>query len=68
MVAVQGHLLILDEQGGLRLVEARPDRYQAKGEVRDLLEFKAWAAPALAQGQLYLRDQRHLICLDLGKQ
>jgi outer membrane protein assembly factor BamB len=68
MVAVQGHLLILDEQGGLRLVEARPERYQAKGEVRDLLEFKAWAAPALAQGRLYLRDQRHLICLDLGKQ
>lgn len=68
MLAAQGHLRILDENGGLRLVEARPDGYRAKGEVRDLLEFKAWAAPALAQGRLYLRDQKHLVCLDLRKQ
>ena len=67
MIAVQGHLIVLDEHGGLRLVEARPDGYQAKGEVRDLLEFKAWAAPALARGRLYVRDQKHLVCLDVRK-
>jgi outer membrane protein assembly factor BamB len=67
MIAVQGHLVSLDERGGLRLIVARPDGYRAKGEVRGLLEYKAWAAPALAEGRLYLRDQKHLVCLDLRK-
>jgi outer membrane protein assembly factor BamB len=68
LLAVEGHLVCLDERGGLRLVEAKPDGYAVKGELKDVLEYKAWAAPALAGGRLYLRDQKSLVCLDLRKE
>jgi hypothetical protein len=38
-----------------------------KGELPKLLAYKAWSAPAFADGKLYLRDQQHLVCLDLRK-
>lgn len=67
LIAVEGHLICVGERGTVRLVEARPDKYRLKGELKDLLEFKAWAGPALHEGKLYLRDQKHLICVDLRK-
>jgi outer membrane protein assembly factor BamB len=67
LLAVQGHLICLDEQGGLHLFEPGPDGPKVKGKIPDVLEFKSWAVPALAGGRLYLRDQKHLVCLDLRK-
>jgi outer membrane protein assembly factor BamB len=67
MLGVDGHLLILDERGTLHLVEMNPERLVRKGSLPKLLAFRAWAAPALADGRLYLRDQRHILCLDLRK-
>ena len=67
LLAVQGHLLEVDERGTLRLLEANPERYVANAELPNLLAFKTWAAPALASGRLYLRDDRHAICLDLRR-
>lgn len=62
---VEGHLLSLSERGTLQLIEADPSRLVVKGEVRDVLEPKAWAYPALSNGRLYLRDEKHAVCLDL---
>jgi hypothetical protein len=45
----------------------QPKGYVLKGELPDLLRARAWAAPALADGRLYLRDQREILCLDLRK-
>jgi outer membrane protein assembly factor BamB len=67
LLAVEGHLLCLGERGSLRLIEANPKRYVLKGELPDLLTFRAWAAPALADKKLYLRDQKQVICLDLHR-
>ena len=39
-----------------------------KGELADVLTYKAWAMPALAKKRLYLRDQKSVVCLDLGKE
>jgi len=36
-------------------------------EMPNLLASRSWAAPALADGRLYLRDQRNAICIDLRK-
>ena len=67
LLGVEGHLLVLDERGTLHLVKMDPQRCVLKSALPDLLAFKAWAAPALADGRLYLRDQRHVLCLDLRK-
>ncbi|QDT20575.1 PQQ-binding-like beta-propeller repeat protein [Gimesia chilikensis] len=64
-IAAQGHLICLTEQGTLLLIEANPTEYREKGELTGLLEFKAWAHPALANHRLYLRDEKRILCLDL---
>lgn len=64
-IAAQNHLICLTEQGELILVEANPTEYREKGKLNGLLEFKAWAAPALANHRLYLRDEKRILCLDL---
>jgi outer membrane protein assembly factor BamB len=67
LLAAEGHLLVLDERGTLQLVRMDPRRFDRRGALTDVLAYKAWAAPALADGRLYLRDQRHIVCLDLRK-
>jgi outer membrane protein assembly factor BamB len=67
LLAVDGHLLTWSETGTLDLLEMQPKEFVAKGHLPDLLAYKAWAAPALADGRLYLRDQRHALCLDLRR-
>jgi hypothetical protein len=39
-----------------------------KGELEDLLTYKAWPQPALLKGRLYLRDDKDLLCLNLRKE
>jgi len=67
LLALDGHLLCVGERGDLLLVKAQPREFTVKGELPKLLEYKTWAAPAFAGGKLYLRDERHLLCLDLRK-
>ena len=67
LLALEGHLLCVGERGDVLLVEAQPRSYVVKAELPKLLAFKTWAAPAFADGKLYLRDERHLVCLDLRK-
>jgi outer membrane protein assembly factor BamB len=60
-----GKLLLLEEEGALVLLEPNPK------EFRELARAKVcghtWAHPALADGRLYLRDDRELICLEFTK-
>jgi hypothetical protein len=71
LVAVDGHLLCWTETGNLKLLEANPAKRVQKAEIPQLLpqgkKARAWAAPALADGRLFLRDQRFVMCLDLRK-
>jgi outer membrane protein assembly factor BamB len=66
-VAAEGHLFCLGERGTLRLVEMSPTGYVPKGEVADVLAYRAWGMPALAGGRLYLRDEKHVVCVDVAK-
>jgi outer membrane protein assembly factor BamB len=67
LLAVDKHILIWGERGSLSVLTATPDAYTVVGELPGVLAYKAWAMPALADGRLYLRDEKHVLCLDLRK-
>jgi outer membrane protein assembly factor BamB len=57
-------LLLLDDAGNLMLLEPSVKEYHEL--VRANVCGKTWAHPALAEGRLYVRDDKELICLELG--
>jgi outer membrane protein assembly factor BamB len=63
-IAVGQNLLVLTDEGDLVLIAARPDQYTELGRVQ--VCGKTWNFPALADGRLYVRDARELICYDLA--
>jgi outer membrane protein assembly factor BamB len=64
LVTADGMLFVLSDSGVLALIEATPEEYREKSRAQAMTG-KAWTAPALAQGRLYLRDQDELSCLDI---
>ncbi|MCZ2340292.1 MAG: PQQ-like beta-propeller repeat protein [Bacteroidales bacterium] len=60
-----GKLLLLDDNGQLTLIAPSPEGYKelAKAKVCG----PTWAHPAIADGRLFLRDEKELIALQLGK-
>jgi outer membrane protein assembly factor BamB len=58
-------LLFLDDSGNLMLLE--PNTKEYKELARAKVCGKTWAHPALADGRLYVRDEKELICLQLGE-
>jgi outer membrane protein assembly factor BamB len=67
MLAVEGHLLILSERGSLRSLRMNPQKSDTRGLMPNVLAGRCWAAPALCDGRLYIRDESDLVCLDLRK-
>jgi outer membrane protein assembly factor BamB len=73
LLHVDGHLIVLAEDGRLLVVRATPESYQPVSDVvlRDergpLLRAPAWTPPALADGLLYVRGADRLVCLDLRR-
>ena len=74
LLFVDGHFVCLSEDGVLRLIRATPEKYDEVAAVdlqedgRRLLRYPAWPSPVLAQGLLYVRDERQLVCLELRAQ
>ena len=64
LVAADGLLYILSDQGQLILAEATPAGFQEKGKVQ-ALEGRTWTAPVLSHGRLYLRNDKEAIALDV---
>ncbi len=58
-------LLMLDDAGGLALLE--PDAAEYKELARSKVSGPTWAHPALADGRLFLRDDKSLLCLRMGE-
>jgi len=73
LLYVDGHFVCLSENGKLRLLRATPEAYTEVAQVDyrqppngpPLLRLSAWAAPILAHGLLYVRDEFNLLCLRL---
>ncbi|HVY69920.1 MAG TPA: hypothetical protein VHH73_08315, partial [Verrucomicrobiae bacterium] len=62
-IAVGKNLLVLAEDGQLVLIEANPEKYVELGRLQ--VCGNTWSFPALADGKLYVRDGRNLVCVDL---
>ena len=56
-------LLVLTYEGTLRLLAADPARYSELGRVQ--VSGSTWSHPAYADGRLFVRDGKNLLCLDL---
>lgn len=66
LIAADGKLLIMQTDGTLRLAELNKSAYQEFGSA-SLLRGTTRALPALANGRLYIRNERTLKCVDLSR-
>jgi outer membrane protein assembly factor BamB len=58
-------LLMLEEKGDLVLLDPSPKEYQELA--RSKVCGTTWAHPAMANGRLYVRDNKEVICIEFGK-
>jgi outer membrane protein assembly factor BamB len=64
LILVDGHLIILGENGKLALAEATPSAYKEKASAQ-VLAGRCFTPPTLAGGKLYVRNHEALVCLDM---
>jgi len=68
---VDGHLLVLSEDGNLMLVKPNAEKFVKVAEWSERtnpdLAAPCWAPPVVAEGRLYLRGKGKLICCQLCK-
>ena len=64
LIAADGLLFVLGDQGLLALVEATPEAYRELGRVQ-ALPGRSWTAPSLAGGRLFVRDHDELAAFDV---
>lgn len=65
VVAVNGKILALSDQGELVLVEPTPTAYTPIDRFRPL-NGKCWNVPAISNGRLYVRSTLEAVCLDVA--
>ena len=64
LVAGDGKLILLDEDGALALIDPTPAAFKVMAKV-SLLEHLAWTPPTLSGAKLYIRDRRNL--MEIGR-
>ena len=63
-VFADGRFIILDEDGHLLLATATPEGLTVSSKV-EVLGHVSWTAPSLSGTQLYLRDRKNILALEL---
>ena len=66
LVADQHLLLVISETGEAVLIAARPDRHEELGRFQ-AINGKTWNHPAIAHGNLYVRNAEEIACYQLTK-
>lgn len=64
LIAADGKLLVLSDQGALALVRPDPKAHQELARA-SVLPGRSWTAPVMAAGFAYLRNHEQLVRLDL---
>lgn len=64
LVAADGRLIILDEDGNLLLATPTPEGLKIHART-ELLASNAWTVPTLAGTRLYVRDRKNIMALEL---
>jgi hypothetical protein len=61
-------ILRTEDKGTLALIEASPAGYKEHGrfEQPNRSDQKAWPHPVVSNGNLYIRDEDHLLCYDIS--
>jgi outer membrane protein assembly factor BamB len=65
LMIADGQLIILSERGELILAEATPEACKEKGRCKPLGPGPCCSVPVLADGRLYLRNEKSMVALDL---
>jgi len=65
LLAADGKLILLDEDGTLALVEPSPAEFRVRARVA-ILEHISWTPPTLSGTTLYVRDRHNVMALDLS--
>lgn len=65
LIAADGKLFVAMMSGELVVLAASPEGYQELGRAKVIGSTRQ--APTLADGRLYLRDDREIVCLDVRK-
>ncbi|MFQ5865239.1 MAG: PQQ-binding-like beta-propeller repeat protein [bacterium] len=65
LILADGYLIVLSDRGKLALIQATPTGYKEKASAQ-VLRGKCWTIPTLANGKLYLRNQKEMLCLDFS--
>lgn len=65
-IIANGMIYVLDDDGVLSLVEAKPDGFSPLSRARVLEGHESWGPPALAAGRLLVRDLTTMVCLDVA--
>jgi outer membrane protein assembly factor BamB len=63
-ILVNGHLIVLTEQGEVVLVRATPDRHEEVARF-SAIEGKTWNHPVVANGRLLVRNLREMAAFDI---
>lgn len=66
LISADGKLLVMQTNGELKLVKMSASKYEELGKA-SLLSGKTRALPALANGRLYVRNEKTLACFDLSQ-
>ncbi|HTA29481.1 MAG TPA: PQQ-binding-like beta-propeller repeat protein [Candidatus Cybelea sp.] len=67
-ILADGKLITLGEGGLLGLFKPNPVKSEETCRFQvPQLHYSCWAAPVLSRKKLFLRDEDHLVCLDLAK-
>ena len=68
LMAADGHLIILSEQGELIIAQATPQAFTPVTRAQVLDNDHGWMPPVLAAGRIYCRnDHGQLVCLDVSE-
>lgn len=67
LILAEDHLIILGDRGKLGLVEATPAAFNEVASA-EVLSGLCWTVPTLANGRLYARNEKEMVCLDMTGQ
>jgi outer membrane protein assembly factor BamB len=67
ILLADGKFYVLDKDAGLTMVKANTTKYEELAKCKLLKGHEAWAPIALAGNLMLVRDEKVLLCLDVGK-
>jgi outer membrane protein assembly factor BamB len=64
LIIIGDKLLVLSDQGMLKMVEATPELYKELGSLK-VMSGKSWTAPSYSNGRIYVRNLTEMSCYQI---